>query len=171
MTAFHSHGELGFAKSLAIVVAVTIGVLGYLAIGTLLVIKPMYAGFFFALYWGGIKQSKFAELAPSLGGALGGLLVAWLLHILPLRFGSIGAAIAAALPAIALYLLINRRAPQIFNLAFMLLLLTGSIPAIALEEDFLGMAESVLLAAAYLGGIMLLTTRLTKAKAIPHRSK
>ena len=61
-------------QGLVALVLVIAGVALYLIIGGLLGIAPLYAGFAFSLYFGGIRQSAPSELPASLLGSLGGVL-------------------------------------------------------------------------------------------------
>ena len=65
-----------------------------MTIGGLLGIVPLYAGFAFSLYFGGIRHSAPSELPASLLGSLGGVLVAALLATLPPMLGTLGLVIA-----------------------------------------------------------------------------
>jgi hypothetical protein len=131
-----------------VLLAVIVGVAIYLGIHHLLHIEAGYAGFLLLLYWSGIKGSAPAELTPAFFGALGGVLLAYLLWFLPTVMGGGGAIVALLAIIVAVYMLIMGWMPMVVNNAMMLLLTVGTIGAIQTRADFAGMAASVLLAGA-----------------------
>ena len=138
-----------------VLILVIVGIAAYLTIGWLLGIAPLYAGFAFSLYFGGIRQSAPSELPAALLGSLGGVLTASLLATLPRAFGTIGLAIALGAIALSVYALIMTWAPMLFNYAFMLMLTIATIPVLQKEGQFVGMAASIVLAAALMGSLLL----------------
>jgi len=142
-------------KGLIILFFVVIGVAAYIAAGSALGIEPLYAGFAFSLYFGGIKHSDPQEFPAALMGSLGGLLTAALLHILPEHFGSAGMAVALLVILAAIYALLMGWVPVLVNYGYMLMLTIATIPAVKEEAAFVGMACSILLAAALMGALLL----------------
>jgi hypothetical protein len=133
-------------QALFVLLAVIVGVAIYLGIHHVLHIESGYAGFLLLLYWSGIKGSAPAELAPAFFGALGGVLLAYLLWFLPTVMGSGGAIVALLAIMVAVYMLIMGWMPMVVNNAMMLLLTVGTIGTVQAKGDFAGMAASVLLA-------------------------
>lgn len=119
----------------------------------------LFVGFVFILYWTGMKAMQPEEFAPALLGCLGGLGLAYLLHVLPAMMGMAGMIIAAAGVAIAVYLLILGRAGLLINNAFMLLLTLGNPIVFERDADFATAAIAIVAAAIYAGGLVLLITR------------
>jgi len=142
------------AKGLIILVFVVLGVAAYIAIGAALGIEPLYAGFAFSLYFGGIKHSDPKEFAPALVGSLGGLATAALLHILPELYGTIGMAAALIVILAAIYALLMAWATTLVNYGYMLMLTIATIPAVKEEAAFVEMGCSILLAAALMGALL-----------------
>jgi hypothetical protein len=143
------------AKGLIILFFVVLGVAAYIAAGTALGIAPLYAGFAFSLYFGGIKHSEPREFAPALVGSLGGLATAAALHILPEHFGSVGMGVALLVILAAIYALLMGWVTTLVNYGYMLMLTIATIPAVKEEAAFLAMACSILLAAALMGALLL----------------
>jgi len=137
----------------------------YMAFGSMLGIASLFAGLFFLLYWAGIKHADPKEFAPALLGGLGGLVLAFLLHLLPADFGAIGMAAAWLLVVTAIYVQIRELCPLFINLAFMLYLALGTVPPIATEADFIGMGLAILLAASFFGGVLFLVRRLNRKRS------
>ena len=141
----------------------------FFAIGSALgVASFLFVGFLFILYWAGIKGMDPSEFAPALGGCLGGLGLAFLLHSLPTVLGMVGMAIALAGVVVAIYLLIRGQATLIVNNAFMLLLTLGNPMIFEKDADFAAGAVAILAAAAYAGSLAFLLKRLSggrRAKA------
>lgn len=155
-------------KGLIILFFVVVGIAIYIGAGSALGIEPLYAGFAFSLYFGGIKHSDPQEFPAALIGALGGLLTAALLHVLPEHFGSAGLAAALLAILVAVYALLMGWVPILINYSFMLMLTIATIPTVKEEANFIGMACSILLAAALMGALVLpgvLAARKTRTTA------
>ena len=155
MDSNNGHSALSPGKGLVVLICIIIGVGAYLGLGAALGIVPLYAGFAFSLYFGGMKGSDPRELPAALVGALGGVLVAALLHLLPEQMGTAGLVIALTLILAAIYALVMGWATILVNNGFMLLLTIGTIPPVQAQADFIGMAFSILLAAAMMGLLLL----------------
>lgn len=140
-------------KGLVVLVCVIMATAAYIGIAMGLGIVPLYAGFIFSLYYGGFKESDTSELPGALVGSLGGVLLATLLHVLPHDLGNIGIGIVGVLILGSVYALMMGWAAILFNYAFMLMLTVATIPTVQTEARFLGIACSILLAAAMLGGL------------------
>lgn len=143
-------------QGLIVLVLVIVGIGLYLVFGRLLGIVPLYAGFAFSLYFGGIRQSAPNELPAALFGSLGGVVVAAMLALLPGMIGPFGLAIALGAIALSVYCLIMAWVPLLVNYAFMLMLTIATIPSVQAEKRFVGMAASILLAAALMGLVLLI---------------
>lgn len=156
----NGHSRLGPGKGLIVLIGVIVGVGAYMGLGAALGIVPLYAGFAFSLYFGGMKGADPRELPGALVGSLGGVLTAALLHLLPEQIGTAGLVIALALILGAIYALVMGWATTLINNGFMLMLTIGTIPPVQAQADFTGMAFSIILAAAmmglllFIGGVM-----------------
>jgi hypothetical protein len=146
-------------QGLFILAGVIVGVVIYLGLSYFLQIASPYAGFLLLLYWGGLKASAPAEFPAAFLGALGGVLLSYLLWALPLAIGSAGLVVVLLLITFAVYALVMGWLPLVVNNAMMLLLTVGTIGVIQEKADFAGMSASVLLGGA-LAGLMLFVGRM-----------
>lgn len=120
------------------------------------VVDFLFMGFLFLLYWAGIKGMAPREFVPALLGSLGGLGLAYLIHALPVAVGVAGTVAASALVALSIYLIVRGQAAIMINYAFMLLLTVGTSLAFEADAHYAAAAGSIILTAAYAGGLMLL---------------
>jgi hypothetical protein len=157
-------GPLSAGRALLMLPIIAGLIAAYMALGSMLGIASLFAGFLFLLYWAGIKHADPKEFAPALLGGLGGLVLAFLLHVLPADFGAIGMAAALLLVVVAVYVQLRELCPLVINLAFMLHLTLGTVPPVAKEADFIGMGTAVLLAASFFGGLLYLVRRLNQRR-------
>ena len=139
---------MGWATGLAMLAAVILGVAGYIGLCTALGVASVWAGFAFALYWGGMLRGDMAAMPTALTGVLLGIAMAAGLHLLPLLLGTAGLALALGLILVAVYLMLMGRATFFVHNGTMLFLTIGTIPAVAAGGDFLGMGASVLIVVA-----------------------
>lgn len=151
-------------KALIMLPVIAALIAGYIAIGGLLGIEALFAGFFFLLYWAGIRHADPKEYAPALLGGLSGLVLAWLLHMLPAKFGIAGMTAAILMVFAAVYMQIRNSFPLVINLAFMLFLTLATVPILAQEADFVGMGAAILLSAGYFGGALFLVAKLGRGR-------
>lgn len=151
----------------ALIILILVPVIGlFLVLGSALGVAPfLFVGFVFILYWTAIKGAEPAEFAPALFGCLGGLGLAYLLHILPTLFGIAGMITAGAGIVASVYLLIRGQVSVLVNPAFMLLLTLGNPIVFERDSDFAAAAVAIVAAAIYAGGLIFLMNRFS-AKAL-----
>jgi hypothetical protein len=154
------------AAGAVVLIVVVILLAAYLIGGTMLHVAPLYAGLFFAVYWGNIKKADLAEWLPAVLGGLGGLFLAWGLVIGKAQYGSAGLLVMLALIILALYLDIIQIMPLVFNASFMTYLTLGGIPAVVAQNDFPMMIVAMLGSAAFFGGFVLMFERLQKPRGV-----
>lgn len=136
-----------------------------LAIGQMVGIADfLFAGFLFVLYWTGIKGMVPHEFAPALLGSLGGLGLAYLIHVLPALFGISGSVLASAALGLSIYLLIRGQASIVINYAFMLLLTVATSFAFKADTHYGAAAASIILAAAYTGALVLIGRAVSRSR-------
>ncbi len=150
-----------------ILAGVIVGVALYLALSALLHIASPFAGFLLLLYWAGLKRSDPGEFPAALFGALGGVLLAYLLWSLPLAMGGAGSMIVLLLICAAIYALVMGWLPILVNNSMMLLLTVGTIDSVQEKADFIGMAASVLVGAVFAGILLLLARAAARRRATP----
>lgn len=145
-----------------ILVVVVILLAAYLIGGAMLHIAPLYAGLFFAVYWGNIRKADLAEWLPAVLGAIGGLLLAWGLVIGKAQYGVPGLLLMLGFIILAIYFDIIKVIPQMFNASFMIYLTLGGIPAVVAQGDYPMMIVALLAAAGLFGGAVLVLGQLQK---------
>ena len=156
----------GALQALAILVAVVPVVWFYTWLESALgLTASMFAGFLFILYWTSIRNIAPNEFFPSLLGTLGGLGLGYLLFTLPTVYGAAGIAVIGFLIALSVYLLIRGQAAIIVNPALMLMLTVCGSGVFKSPIDFATAAASVLVAALYSGGLLLLAGQATRLMA------
>ncbi|SFR89628.1 hypothetical protein [Sphingomonas jatrophae] len=149
---------MSWLTGLVVLVGVIVGIAVYIGASHALGIVPIWAGFAFALYWGGMLHGDMAAMPSALAGAFLGIAIGAALHFLPILYGTAGLAVALAIVLVAVYLLLMRWATFVIHNGTMLFLTITTIPAVAAGGDFLGMMGSAALAAA-LFAIMGLVSR------------
>lgn len=154
------------AKGLAVLGGVVVAVAALIGIGVALDLSALYGGFLFVLYWTGLCHAQPGQFWPAVIGALGGLALAWSITALPALLGATaGMAAVLGLVLLAVYMLIMRWAPLLVNNAMMLFLTVGSIPALQEGATLSQMARAVVVAAAYVGALVLAGRRLAGQRA------
>ena len=110
-------------------------IIGFVVIGALVHVVPVYAGFLLLWYWTSVTHSDLRALAPAVVGALAGTGCSWLLQTgtvmgsMPLVLGALG------LMIVALYLVIAGRLPLVCNAATMLYITVFNAPLLQGQED------------------------------------
>lgn len=146
----------------AVILAVVVFLLAtYLIGGAMMHVAPLYAGLFFAVYWGNIRKAQLNAWFPAVLGAVGGTLLAWGLVLGKMHYGVPGLLFMLALIILALYLDIIQSVPQLFNASFMIYLTLGGIPSVVAYGDYVMIIVAMLAAAALFGGAVLIAQRLT----------
>jgi hypothetical protein len=150
--------RFGKFQALLIVIAVVVvfSFLIYLS-GKLGILNHLFAGYLFAIYWGGIKGSAAKEFLPAIFGSIAGLAVAYLGSQLPQLVGPVGHWIALSLILIALYALLLQFLPLIINNAMMIFLTLGTPPLFRQSSDYIDSGVAILMVAFALGGMDLLS--------------
>ena len=156
--------KLSPSKAAVVIVGLVVVVAGYLILGNLFGIAPVYAGILLVYFTFAIGRGEPGALPGAILGSLGGIVNAALFAIPSIDPG-ISALIGLIVVLIALFCLLTGWLPLIFNQAYMLLLTVGTIPAILAQKQFAGMAAAVLLAAVYFGALIWMLHRLRARSA------
>ena len=156
--------SLTSVKGIGVLLGVIVGVAALVAIGMALELSALYGGFLFVLYWTGLCHADTTKFVPSVIGSLGGLTLAYALKSLPLMMGPAGMALALALVLLAIYAIIMGWVPMLVNNAFMLFLTVGTIPALQEGVTLSQMARAVVVAAIYVGLLVLVGKKLAAGK-------
>jgi hypothetical protein len=159
MTTQQDAPALTLGAGLALWAAVVAAVAGFVVIGSLLKLAPLYAGFLFAWYWASMDKVAF-QLAPAtVIGAACGIATAGLAQYAALHWGLAGGLAVLALIALALLVQIMNWLPLAINPAYMLFLTVTGAPLLQQGEDFRAVVAALGLAAIYFCGITYLGLR------------
>ncbi len=129
---------------------------GFIALGLLLGLTPLYAGFLLLWYWGSVDMVARKALAPLLIGACGGTATAWLLQYGAVHGGLAGVAPVLGLIVAAIYFQLRGWLPLLINRPYMLYLTVMAAPLLQAGESFAHVMASIALATLYFGGIVTL---------------
>jgi hypothetical protein len=120
-----------------VVTAIAVALIaGFVVIGAVLHVVPVYAGFLLLWYWTSVTHSDLRALAPAVLGGLTGAALSYLLQTgtalanVPLIVAALG------LMVLALFLVIAGRLPLLCNNATMLYVTVFNAPALQKAEDF-----------------------------------
>lgn len=143
-------------KQAAVILLVLVLVLAaYLYLAHMLGLAALFTGNLVLFYWAGIEHFRLEALPGVLAGSLGGILNGALFALLPPVMGEGPAALVAVLVLLgAIYLLLLRRLPLLFNNAYMLQLNVALIPPVLTEGRWTQMSAAVLFSGAFWGGLV-----------------
>jgi hypothetical protein len=120
-----------------VVTAIAVALIaGFVVIGAVLHVVPVYAGFLLLWYWTSVTHADVRALAPAVLGGLTGAGLSYLLQTgtalanVPLILTALG------LMVLALFLVIAGRLPLLCNPATMLYVTVFNAPALQKAEDF-----------------------------------
>ena len=155
----------GVGQTLLLLIGVVPFMAGLFGLYNVLGVGAPAVGLLFLVYWAAILRQDFATYLPTVLGGLGGLLLAWLLIGLPLRMGQAGTIIAVGALVAVLFCFMRGQGRLVVNNATMLFLTVATIPELKVAGNAVVMAESLLLAAAYMGAVAGLVLVVTKRLA------
>ena len=155
------------AKGFLILAIMVVLIAAYLGIIHAAGNETAYAGFAFLLYWAGIDHMNLQRFVPVLVGSLFGLSVAYAMHAMPAAFGPVGMGAVMIIVLTMIYCQIMGWLTTLINMATMLFLTIGTIPALQAEDKYDHMAIAVLLAAGFSGGLVLLASKFGGTKTEP----
>ena len=122
--------------ALVITVIAVVLIAGFVVIGAVLHVVPVYAGFLLLWYWTSVTHSDLRALAPAVVGGLTGAALSYLLQTgaamasVPLILTALG------LMIVALFMVIAGRLPLFCNASTMLYVTVFNAPALQKAEDF-----------------------------------
>ncbi|CAN7373085.1 hypothetical protein LJR225_002295 [Phenylobacterium sp. LjRoot225] len=161
-----SNKRPSIGATLLLIVGVVPFMAGLFGLYHLLGVGMAYVGFLFLVYWAAILHQDPKAFLPSVLGGVGGILLAWLLIAMPPLVGQAGTVIAFAALVAVLFCFMRGHARLVVNNSTMLFLTVATIPDLKIASNVVVMAESLLLAAAYMGAVSGVVHLVTK-----HRSK
>ncbi|QDX80473.1 hypothetical protein B9N43_03905 [Denitratisoma sp. DHT3] len=143
-------------KGLLVLLAIIVVVGAFLALGHALGVAEIWAAFLFLLYWAGIEHAAVDRLPACISGAVLGLLLGYLLKMLPLWLGAAtGGGVFLALVLLLVYCQVMGWLVVAVNMVTMLYLTVTTIPAIQSGVDFGGAFSALALGIVYFGGLVM----------------
>lgn len=140
-------------QAFGILTIIVVALVGYLIIGHLLKVEPVFAGILPIFYWFAVKGGAPEAGLSAFVGALGGVANAALFTV-PGIDARIMALAGLVVVFTALYFSIINFVPLLFNQSYMLMATVATIPAILVQGQFVGMVGAVALSAVYFGGMI-----------------
>ena len=151
--------------ALVITVIAVVLIVGFVVIGAVLHVVPVYAGFLLLWYWTSVTHSDLRALAPAVVGGLPGAGLSYLLQT-GAALGSVPLILAAlALMVVALFLVIAGRLPLFCNASTMLYVTVFNAPALQKAEDFRQVIVATVLGLIWFGLTIGLLARLVPQSA------
>jgi hypothetical protein len=148
--------RLTVAQGLAILAGAIVLSAGFLMLQFALGLATAPLGFFFALYWGGIEQSRADRWAPCTIGGLFGIALAFAFATLTQTLGPMqGLMVFMGIILVVVFVLIMNWLPLIINLPSMLFLTIACYPGVFEHANFLEMAANLTVSAVYFGAVTL----------------
>lgn len=149
-------------------VMTTIGVVliaGFIAIGAVMHIVPLYAGFLLLWYWTSVAHSDLRALAPTIIGGLVGAGLSYMLQT-GAAIGSVPLMLLAlGLMVVVLFVVIAGRLPLVCNASTMLYITVFNAPALQKAEDFRQVIIATVLGLIWFGGCIGLLERFARRPA------
>ena len=155
-------------RALLVLVGLVALLAGYIALCIALHLAAAFAGSLFLFFWLGVEKGAPAALAPTLVGAVGGIVNAGLLHPdIATAFGldpGVSALSGLALLVIAVYILLIHKITVLFNQSYMLFVTVAGIPIVSGVPAFESMLQCLFLAAVYFGLIFWILRRIGRRR-------
>lgn len=150
--------------TLLLLVGVVPFMAGLFGLYGLLKIGMPFFGLLFLLYWAAILRQEPRAYPPSVLGGLAGILLGWLLVGMPPTLGLAGTIFSYAALAAVLFCFMRGQARLVVNNATMLFLAVATIPELSVARNAVIMAESLTLAATYMGLVAVAMHLVTKLR-------
>lgn len=141
-----THGQ-----TIALIAAIIVVFGAFIAVMTWFGNSEFWTATLFYIYWTSFEQRSYDRIPASLVGSLAGLGMAYMLVALPPVMGmTAGFGVTLAVIVIAVYFLIMAWLPLIINMATMLFLTVGGIPAVLHGASFPNAFIALIVGAVYL---------------------
>jgi len=155
-------GRIPVSTSLFISLGVVGAGLGLAAVGAVLHLQPLHAGFLLLWFWTAGSDSGLDDVEMAMLGACGGAANGLLLQS-ALNMGNVPLVIGAVLVMLAaLVMMIARRVPALFNPVYMMFLIVLSPPLLRPSGDFRCTIGAVLFGVLWFGASALLARRMSR---------
>lgn len=152
---------LPLVQALFVTIGVLVVVAGFIALGTWLHVKPLYAGFLLLWMWSALDKLSLKALPAALLGALVGTGLSFLLQSGTAAGSPALIALALGVTIFAVFLVVAGRAVLVCNQSTMLFVTVLNAPLLQLNEDLRAVPVALVLSAAYFGAVAWLIGRLT----------
>ena len=141
--------------------AVAIVIAAYIVLGDKLGFHELYAGYFFAFYWIGVRGGNIAELPSIVVGAFVGLALSFALRQLIASLGlPSGPLIFLCMLVTSVFFFLRQQLKILFNDATMLFLTLGTMVHVQAHADFRNLFESLAMGVVFFCGVFLLAQQL-----------
>ena len=162
----HTAGSrISAGVALLILLATVPFMAGLLGMYKLLGLRAPFFGVLFLLYWASMLRQDFKAYLPSVLGGLTGILVGWLLIVMPVLHGRAGTVIAYSVLAALLFCFARGQALLIVNNATLLFLIGAASPEFRVDTHLPDMVACLLVAAAYMGATAWVLQRVGRHRA------
>ena len=148
-----SASPLPLGHALIVTLGVVVAVAGFVALGTLLHIVPLYAGFLLLWAWSTLGNLALKALPAALLGALTGAGLSFLLQTGTAAASPLLIVLALGLMIGAVFLVVAGRAALVCNQNTMLFITVLNAPLLQSGEDFRGVILAIALGALWFGVI------------------
>jgi hypothetical protein len=166
----HAPEKLSVVQTLLALAAITVGIVGYLALYAAVGLHEAYIGFLFLFFWAAIQKFDLSVLPATVVGSFTGLALGYALQLLSTRFGAQGALIFGGVALVVLFLLLRQQLKLFINDATMLMLTVAAITHLQAHADFRDLFLSLGLAVVLFGGgvwlLNLVRSRTAKRDAV-----
>ena len=154
--------RLGVGPTLLLLAGVIPFMAGLFGLYRVLGVDMPVFGLLFLVYWAAILRQDPKAFLPTVLGALSGILLGWLLNGKPPLPEPAGMLIAIAALVAALFCFMRGQASLLINNATMLFMTVATVSEMKVADNVVAMAESLLLAAGYMGIVSVVAHAVTK---------
>jgi hypothetical protein len=156
---------MGIGLAAGVTLGVVLLIVGFIVLGAMFGLVPLYAGFLLLWYFGSIDLLEEGALPALAVGAVAGTLIAWGLQAGVAAWGPAGALPGVAVIVVAIFCQLRGILPLAINRATMLYVTVLAAPLLQTGERFDQVLIVVALATVYFGGIVVGAKRLIAARA------
>jgi hypothetical protein len=155
---------MGVGTAAIVTAGVVLLIAGFVVIGGVLGLVPLYAGFLLLWYFGSIDVLEPGALPAIAVGAVAGSLTAWGLQAGVAEWGAVGALPALGVIVAAVFCQLLGLFPIAINRAYTLYVTVLAGPLLQMNERFDHVIIVIAVATVYFGGIVLIGRRLMASR-------
>jgi hypothetical protein len=145
--------QLPLGQALIVTIGVIVAVAGFVALGAVLHVVPLYAGFLLLWVWSALHALSLKALPAALAGALTGAALSFALQTAAAMASPLLIVLALLLMIGAVFLVVAGRAALVCNQSTMLFITVLNAPLLQAGEDFRGVTLAIALGAAWFGAV------------------